>query len=77
MDFLEKLLDYYGFSKQDYEKRVLAPSFSSLPLIDAAERRPKKRIRRFAEAKQAGQKVLVYGDYDTDGIMSARSWSGP
>lgn len=70
MDFLEKLLDYYGFSKQDYEKRVLAPSFSSLPLIDE---RPEtqKALQILAQCKANGEKVLVYGDYDTDGIMSA------
>jgi single-stranded-DNA-specific exonuclease len=70
MDFLEKLLDYYGFSKQDYEKRVLAPSFSSLPLIDAKEE-TQKAIQALTDAKSQGEKVLVYGDYDTDGIMSA------
>jgi single-stranded-DNA-specific exonuclease len=70
MDFLTKLLDYYGFSKEDYEKRVLPPSFSSLPLID--EKAPfQKALAYLTEAKAQGKKVLVYGDYDTDGIMSA------
>jgi single-stranded-DNA-specific exonuclease len=69
MDFLEKLLSYYGFSKQDYEKRVLAPSFSSLPLISDKEE-TQKAIAFLTEAKAQKQSVLVYGDYDTDGIMS-------
>jgi single-stranded-DNA-specific exonuclease len=69
MDFLEKLLTYYGFSKAEYEKRALPPSFSSIPLIDG-QSEVQKAIALLAEAKQAGQKVLVYGDYDTDGISS-------
>ncbi len=69
MDFLAKLLSYYGFSEADYEKRVLAPSFSSLPRIDQ-EAETQKALLFLKEAKAKGQKVLVYGDYDTDGIMS-------
>jgi len=69
MDFFSKLLTYYGFSKNDYEKRVLPPSFSSLPRIDD-DLEVKKAIAILSAAKAENKKVLVYGDYDTDGISS-------
>ena len=69
MDFFAKLLAYYGFSKEEYEKRALPPSFSALPLIDD---RPEveKTIALLNSCKATGKKILIYGDYDTDGIAS-------
>ena len=69
MDFLTKLLTYYGFSKDAYEKRALPPSFSSIPLIDR-DPEVQKALILLRTAKDNGAKVLVYGDYDTDGICS-------
>jgi single-stranded-DNA-specific exonuclease len=67
--FYERLLAYYSLSEQDYQKRVLPPSFSNIPLIDNDPQTllAKNRLRF---ARDSGQKVLIYGDYDTDGIMS-------
>lgn len=65
----ERLLSYYHLSLEDYEKRVLPPSFSSLPTL-AEKDEVKKAIARLAEAQKRGEKILIYGDYDTDGIMS-------
>jgi single-stranded-DNA-specific exonuclease len=69
MDFLSKLLLYYGFSQSDYASWVAPASFGSIPLINEKEE-TKKALLYLEKAKKEGKKILVYGDYDTDGIMS-------
>lgn len=65
----ERLLKYYNLTKEEYEKRILPPSFTSIPLIND-DLMVKKAINRFAKARENREKVLIYGDYDTDGISS-------
>jgi single-stranded-DNA-specific exonuclease len=67
--FLSKLLSYYGLSEEDYGRFTQSPSFSSLPLLDK-DPLVISAIARLSQAKAKGEKVLIYGDYDTDGIMS-------
>lgn len=67
--FKEKLLKYYSLSEEGYEEGAKAPSFSSIPLIDK-DINVQKTIERLTLAKERNEKVLIYGDYDTDGIMS-------
>ncbi|MCR5692990.1 MAG: DHH family phosphoesterase [Bacilli bacterium] len=66
----ERLLTYYGLSREEYEKLILPPSFRSIPLIDD---HPivKKAIERLEKARDAKEKILIYGDYDADGVCSA------
>lgn len=67
---LERLLTYYGLTREEYEKLILPPSFRSIPLIDG---HPivKKAIERLTKARDAKEKILIYGDYDADGVCSA------
>ncbi|MBR5750086.1 MAG: hypothetical protein IKX82_00345 [Bacilli bacterium] len=66
---LERLLNYYSLSREEYEKLILPPSFRSIPLIDD---HPivKKAIERLLKARDSHEKVLIYGDYDADGVCS-------
>ena len=65
----ERLLKYYNLTKEEYDKRVLPPSFASIPLIND-DQMVKRAIARLQKAKENREKVLIYGDYDTDGISS-------
>ena len=69
MDFKEKILSYYGLSEQDYLNltkpldELALPDFNSPPDIFKI----KQRIFKAIENKE---KIIVYGDYDCDGICS-------
>ncbi len=68
-DIIERLCKYYGITKEDYKRLSLPPSFSNIPLLND---NPivLKAIERLKSVKDNGGRVLVYGDYDTDGVMS-------
>lgn len=70
MSFKKRLLDYLSLTERDYERLVEAPAFSSLPQISKASE-TEKAISRLKEAERLREKVLVYGDYDADGILSS------
>ncbi len=67
--FVKRLCQYYDLSEGDYEQLTLAPSLSSIPWIDDKED-TKKAIALIQELRDKKQRILVYGDYDTDGVMS-------
>lgn len=70
MDSLVKrLCQYYDLSEGDYERLTLAPSLSSIPWIDDKEE-VKRAIALLQKIRESKERVLVYGDYDTDGVMS-------
>ena len=69
MAILEELLKFYNLDIEEYGRLKMAPSFDSIPRIDDAES-VKAAITRLALAKQNKEKILIYGDYDTDGVMS-------
>ncbi len=69
MAILEELLKFYNLDIEEYGRLKMAPSFESIPRIDEAKS-VKDAINRLAQAKQNKEKILVYGDYDTDGVMS-------
>ncbi|MCI2111271.1 MAG: DHH family phosphoesterase [Bacilli bacterium] len=68
--FLGKLLSYYGLSSEDYERLAVPPSVSGLPDI-SGDPNVKEAIARLSLARERKERVLIYGDYDTDGVMSA------
>ena len=69
MTFLEKLLDYLNLTKEDYE--YLNKDISSLTLPDSNKLLGMdKAIARIKLAMENKEKIVVYGDYDTDGIMA-------
>ncbi len=69
MSILERFCEYFSIDEEGYKKLIAPLSFSSIPTI---ENDPMviKTIGRLKEAKEKGEKVLIYGDYDCDGVMS-------
>lgn len=68
--FLEKLLSYYGLTESDYQRLQNPPSFAELPSIQD-DPNVKLALSRLHQALVAGEQVIIYGDYDTDGVASA------
>lgn len=69
-EFLQKLLDYYGLDERGYVRLTRLPLFSDIPSLDGHPQALKMK-KRLEEARERGEKLIIYGDYDTDGIMSA------
>ncbi|MDY6094285.1 MAG: DHH family phosphoesterase [Candidatus Enteromonas sp.] len=67
--FCERLLDYLHISKEEFFAFAEEPSFSSLPRIDDSLS-AKTAKERILEAIEKGEKILLYGDYDCDGVMA-------
>lgn len=70
MDFLHKLLNYFHIEEGEFAAFGKTPSFSDLPDISASPC-VKKAIDRLNKAKERNERILIYGDYDCDGVMSA------
>lgn len=64
----ERLKKYYSWTEEEFSRRSEEPSFSCFPDIstDPSFLKAKKRLEK---AKQGNEKVLIYGDYDADGIL--------
>lgn len=69
MTLLEKLLEHFALSKEEYEELIATPSLLSLPSI-SKNSLVEGFLSYIKDIKEKGQKVLVYGDYDVDGITS-------
>lgn len=67
--FKEKLKQYYGLSEETFQKMMEKPSLSLVPDISSFPN-VNKAIKRLEEAKEKHEKVLIYGDYDFDGVSS-------
>lgn len=69
MDFRQKILDFYSLSKEDYLNLTKEVSVKDLPDFNAPPdmEKIKKRIFKAIDNKE---KIIVYGDYDCDGICS-------
>lgn len=67
--FCERLLQYLNLSEEEFLAFSQEPSFSALPKLDGSlsAKTAKKRI---LEAIAAKEKILIYGDYDCDGVMA-------
>lgn len=69
MDFKTTILNYFNLSKEDYTfltrpiENIKLPSFDNFIGIDIANDIIK-------EAMKNGDKIVIYGDYDCDGIMA-------
>ncbi|MBQ9266315.1 MAG: DHH family phosphoesterase [Bacilli bacterium] len=66
--FFDRLLEYFQISEEEYNKWQTLnesdlPSFNVFPHIDEI-------VEYFKKAIKEKKKILVYGDYDCDGIMS-------
>lgn len=69
MTMLEKLLEHYSLTQEEYEELVSEPSLLSLPDI-SKNSLVEGFLSYIKDIKEKGEKVLVYGDYDVDGITS-------
>jgi single-stranded-DNA-specific exonuclease len=68
--FLKKLLDYYAITEEAYSQLGKAPSFASLPDISSSLE-VQKALKSLQEVKEKKERILIYGDYDCDGISSS------
>lgn len=67
-NFLEKLLNYYNLSVSDYEKltsEINKEHFFDDKNFDVQD----KAIKIIKECISSNGKILIYGDYDADGIL--------
>lgn len=64
----ERLLKYYSWDEEEFAANTREPSFSSFPDLFGDKEAQKARERIFLAGRKK-EKVLLYGDYDTDGIM--------
>ena len=69
MDFRQKILDYYSLSEKDYKELTKPLSELKLPDFNAPPDMTKIKERIF-KAIENKEKVIIYGDYDCDGICS-------
>ena len=69
MDFRQKILDYYSLSEQDYINLTKPLEELSLPDFNAPSDMAKIKERIFKAIKNK-EKIIIYGDYDCDGICS-------
>ncbi len=67
--FENKLKTYFNLSEEAFKERKKAASLSSLADLSSFPC-VKKAFKRLEEAKEKGESVLIYGDYDFDGIAA-------
>ena len=67
--FLDKLLKYYDLSLRDYEKLTAEVTKENLPTAEAFFNF-ESFISRIEKAIASDENVVIYGDYDADGILA-------
>lgn len=69
MDFLNKLLNYYNLSLNDYNKNLKKVTINDIPYISNFINVESSKNMVLDHMKK-DDKILIYGDYDCDGIMA-------
>ena len=69
MGLKEELLRHYRLSEADYASLCLPPDIRNIPFIDG-DASVVAAVKRIHEALERQEKIIVYGDYDCDGIMA-------
>jgi single-stranded-DNA-specific exonuclease len=68
-NFLDKLLNYYHLTYDEYSELTKEPSFDLLP--SPYKFKDMDLVVKFINEKmEENTKILIYGDYDCDGVMS-------
>lgn len=69
MNFLDKLLNYYSLTKEEYE--YMSRPLSEVALINAKKIKGIEKVTdRIFNAISSKEKIIIYGDYDCDGITA-------
>lgn len=68
-ELLKRLQKHYGLSEEDLAVYLREPSFAYVPTIEGYDA-TKSALRRIKDALLSRERILIYGDYDTDGIMA-------
>ena len=69
-EILRKLKDYYSLSDSEFEERIAVPSVSDLPNPFILYSDFHLLIDKLKEYIKENKKIVVYGDYDVDGLTS-------
>jgi len=69
MDFLQRLLDHYQMSESDYHAWTRPLTVLDLPSPSVFDELD-KAVSRIKKAIDGNEKIVIYGDYDCDGVMS-------
>lgn len=67
--FFEKLLNYYDLNIEEYQKLVKDVTFDDIPSFEVFKN-INETISYLYDCIKKDKKILIYGDYDCDGIMS-------
>lgn len=68
-DLHTRLLRHFNITEEEFARISREPSFSDIPTLEN-ELSAKTAASRIERAIQNNEKIIVYGDYDTDGIMA-------
>mgnify|MGYP004444895231 FL=1 len=69
MNFMGKLLSFYNMTNDDYNELSAEASYDKLP-SPTLFKDVDKCVNRITSAIENNEDILIYGDYDVDGIMS-------
>lgn len=67
--FLERLLNYYNLNFEEYQKLIKDVTFEDIPSFEVFKN-INETVSYLYDCVKANRKILIYGDYDCDGIMS-------
>ena len=70
MDFFNKLLNYYNFDSKTYSEFTSIPNLNKIVLPNLSDRYFSSVITKLKSLIETNDKVLIYGDYDVDGLSS-------
>lgn len=69
MDFINKLCDYYHISHDEYEQLIKKATLDDLPSPHLFQDMD-KACKIINETMTNHEKIMIYGDYDADGILA-------